>query len=64
MPRQGFVYQGPCGATRVVECDPFPNHPFGYKSVSQLVQIDGLLFQRSPEALDKDVIEITPTPVH
>ena len=40
---------GPLG---VVEVDPLADDPFGFEAVRQLVQVDGFVFERSPEALD------------
>ncbi len=36
----------------VVNIDPLADDPFGRKSVGQVVQIDRLVFERPPEALD------------
>jgi len=38
----------------VVTSDPFLDDPFGVKTVRDFVQMDGLLFEGSPEAFDKD----------
>ena len=40
------------GALGVVKADPFRDDPFGVKAVCDFVQIDGLLFEGPPEALD------------
>ncbi len=36
----------------VVEVDPLADDPFGREAVGQVVQIDRLVFERPPEALD------------
>ena len=36
----------------VVKSNPFLDDPFGVKAVCDFVQIDGLLFEGPPEALD------------
>ncbi len=48
----------------VVECNPLANKPFSHKAVSQFVQVNSFRRQGSPEAFDKDIIEIPPAPVH
>ncbi len=40
---------GPLG---VVEVDPLADDPFGLEAVGQVVQVDRLVFERPPEALD------------
>ena len=42
----------------VVEFNPVINDTFGFEAVVQLVQIDRLLFQGSPETFNEDVVEI------
>ena len=39
----------------VVEADPVVDDPLGLEAIGNLMQIDGLLLQGSPEPLDEDV---------
>ncbi len=36
----------------VVEVDPLANDPFGPEAIRQIVQVDRLVFERPPQALD------------
>ena len=49
-------------ALRVVEPNPAINDPFRLETVCDFMQIDGLLFQRPPQAFDKDVVQIAALP--
>jgi len=44
---------GPLG---VVEADPLADDPFGLEAVGQLMQVDRLVFERPPQALDEDIV--------
>ena len=48
----------------VVEVDPLADHPFGLEAVGQLKQVDGLVFERAPQAFDKDVVHAPAPPIH
>ena len=50
----GSFFEGCVWAFGVVTSDPFLDDPFGVKTVRDFVQMDGLLFEGSPEAFDKD----------
>ena len=52
---------GPLG---IVELNPLADHPFGLEAVGQLVQIDRLVLERPPEALDKDVVHVAAPAIH
>ena len=52
---------GPFG---VVEGDPVTDDPFGFKAVGQLVQVDCLVFERAPQAFDKDIVHAPTPPIH
>jgi hypothetical protein len=43
----------------VVKADPVIDDPFCLETVGDFVQKDSLLFQRPPQPLDEDVVEIT-----
>ncbi|MGO4917323.1 hypothetical protein [Pseudogemmobacter sp. W21_MBD1_M6] len=58
-----FIKRG-VGPRGVVEPDSGVDDPFGLEPVVQFVQIDGLLFERSPQSLDEDVVEIPAATVH
>ena len=67
----GRVGLGRCRAVKggmrphsVVEVNPLADDAFGHEAVSQLVQIDHLVFQRPPQALDEDVVHAPAPPVH
>jgi hypothetical protein len=63
--RVGFAWRSTAmGGMRplgVVEVDPLGNDSFGLEAVSQLVQVNRLVFERAPQAFDKDVVH-APTP--
>ena len=48
----------------MVKADPVSDDPFCLEAVGDFVQIDSLLFQRPPQPLDEDVVEITDPPIH
>ena len=52
---------GPFG---VVEVDPLCNDPFGLEAVGQFMQVDGLIFERAPQAFDEDVVHAPAPPIH
>ncbi len=52
------------GSFGVVEADPLADDPFGLEAVSQLVQVDCLVFERPPQALDKDVVHAAAPAIH
>ncbi len=66
------------GSLSIVEFDPFLDDASGLEAIADLFEIDCLLLQRSPEALDEDVAplpgrvmrsmiprgEIAPAPIH
>ena len=43
----------------VVKADPVIEDPFCLEAVSDFVQVDGLVLERSSEPFDEDVVEIT-----
>ena len=47
-----------------MKADPVVDDLFCLEPVSDFVQIDGLLFQGSPEAFDEDVVQIPSAPIH
>ncbi len=49
----GICMPGPLGAVEVI---PLADDPFGLEAVGQLVQIDCLVLERPPQALDEDVV--------
>ncbi len=49
---------GPLG---VVEAYPLADDPFGPEAVGEFVQVDRLVFERPPQALDEDIVH-TPAP--
>ncbi len=64
MRRPGIVYRELCEAARVVKPDPVLDHAFGLEPALQFMQIDGLLFERSPQPFDEDIVEITTPSIH
>ena len=48
----------------VVEADPFADHPPCHEAVRQFVQIDRLVLERPPEALDEDVVHVAALAIH
>ncbi len=44
--------KGGMGPLGVVEVDPRADDPFGVEAVGELVQVDRLVLERAPEALD------------
>jgi len=58
------MFKSRMGPLGVVKADPFLNDPLGLEAVLQFRQVNRLLFQRSPEALDEDVVQIAPSAIH
>lgn len=56
------LVKGRVRSLRVVELNPVINDPFCLESVSNFMQVDGLLFQRPPQPLNKDIVEVSPLP--
>ena len=52
------------GSLGVVEGDPVANDPFGLKAVGQVVQVDCLVLERPPQALDKDIVHAAAPAIH
>ncbi len=52
---------GPLG---IIEVDPLADNPFGFEAVRQFVQVDSLVFERTPQSFDKDVIHAPAPPIH
>jgi hypothetical protein len=48
----------------IVKIDPVFDDAFYLKSVSNFMQVDGLLLQRPPHPFDEEIVEVTPTTVH
>ena len=48
----------------VIEVEPLGNGPLGGEAIGELVQVDGLVLERTPEALDEDVVHATALPFH
>ena len=48
----------------VVERRPVVDDPAGLEAVSDLLEINGLLLQASPQPFDEDVIQISATNIH
>ncbi len=44
------------GPDGVVEVDPLRDDPVRLEAIGQLMQIDRLVFERPPQALDEDVV--------
>jgi hypothetical protein len=40
---------GPLG---IIEVDPLADNPFGFEAVRQFVQVDSLVFERTPQSFD------------
>ena len=47
-----------------VEADPLADDAPGLEAVGELMQIDGLVFERTPQPLDKDVVHAPAPAVH
>ena len=47
-----------------VEADPLADDAPGLEAVGELMQIDGLVFERTPQPLDKDVVQAPAPAVH
>ena len=56
--------EGGMGPFSVVEVDPLADDAFGLEAVSQLVQVNRLVFERPPEALDEDVVHAPAPTIH
>ena len=52
------------GALCVVEADPLADDPHRREPVGQIMQVDGLVFERAPEPFDKDVVHAAASPIH
>ena len=52
------------GTLVVVEVDPLCDDPLGFEAVSQLVQVDRLVFERPPEAFDEDIVHAAAPAIH
>ena len=52
------------GPFSIVEVDPLSDHPFGDKAVSQFMQVDGLIFERAPQAFDEGGVHAPAPPIH
>ena len=48
----------------VVGVHPFADDPFGPETIRQAVQIDRLLLERPPEALDEDLVHASSPAAH
>ena len=48
----------------VIEVEPLGNDPLGGEAVGEFVQVDGLVFERAPEALDEDVVHAAAPAIH
>ena len=48
----------------VIEVEPLGNGPLGCEAVGELVQIHRFVFERTPEALDEDVVHASAPAVH
>jgi hypothetical protein len=48
----------------VVEVYPFCDDPHRCEAVGQLLQVDGLVFERPPQAFDKYVVHAAAPPIH
>ena len=51
-------------ADGVVKGDPLSNDLSGHKTIAHLVQVNRLVFERTPEPLDEDVIKIAAPAIH
>ena len=60
MRRRAFVFKRGVWPLSVVKSDPSFDYSFGLKAFLQLVQIDGLLLEGSPEPFDEDIVEVPP----
>lgn len=60
---RSFIKRGvrPLG---IVEPDPVVDDAFGFEAVLQFVQINGLLLEGSPQALDEDIVEVSPPTIY
>ena len=61
---RGRTAKGRMGSLGVVELHPSGDDPLGLEAVRELVQVDGLVFERAPEALDEDVVHAPAPAVH
>lgn len=52
MPRLVIVCENGVGSFKVLELNPVFDHAVGLEAALQLMQIDGLLFERSPQPFD------------
>ena len=48
----------------VVEVDPLADDALGLEAVGELAQIDGLVFERAPQPLNEDVVQVPAPAVH
>ena len=48
----------------VVNADPLGDDPFGLEAVRQLVQVDGFVFERSPQAFNKNIVHEPAPAIH
>ena len=52
------------GFLGVIKAEPVSGHPSCRKTIFQFMQIDGLVFQASPKALDKNVVHVATSAIH
>jgi hypothetical protein len=48
----------------IVEVHPLVDDALGCKAVGDILQVDSLVFERAPQAFDKDVIQVAPASIH
>ena len=48
----------------VIKADPVINDPFGLEAVIDLMQVNGLLFEGTPEPFDEDVVQVATSAIH
>ncbi|MDE0993548.1 MAG: hypothetical protein OSA23_10305 [Rhodospirillales bacterium] len=49
---------------RVIKADPAINDPFGLAAVSDFMQVNGLLFEGTPDPFDEDVVQVAASAIH
>jgi hypothetical protein len=51
-------------AVGIAEDDQHADHPFGAEAVRHLIQADSLVYEETPEALDKEFVRATAPAAH
>ena len=48
----------------IIEADPVLNDLIDFQAVSDFIQVNGLLFEGTPEPFDEDVVQVAASAIH